>query len=52
MCLPFKQFFPIFPQEEDEIPDDETLNQMIARNEDEFELFMVRKQRPSVQMAD
>ncbi|KAL3062458.1 hypothetical protein OYC64_002293 [Pagothenia borchgrevinki] len=26
--------------EEDEIPDDETLNQMIARNEDEFELFM------------
>lgn len=30
-------------QEEDEIPDDETLNQMIARNEDEFELFMVRK---------
>ena len=30
-------------QEEDEVPDDETLNQMIARNEDEFELFMVRK---------
>jgi len=29
-------------QEEDEIPDDETLNQMIARNEGEFELFMVR----------
>lgn len=29
-------------QEEDEVPDDETLNQMIARNEDEFELFMVR----------
>ncbi|TDH13114.1 hypothetical protein EPR50_G00054550 [Perca flavescens] len=27
-------------EEEDEIPDDETLNQMIARNEDEFELFM------------
>ncbi|XP_051748543.1 probable global transcription activator SNF2L2 isoform X1 [Ctenopharyngodon idella] len=27
-------------QEEDEVPDDETLNQMIARNEDEFELFM------------
>ncbi|XP_071208564.1 probable global transcription activator SNF2L2 isoform X2 [Salvelinus alpinus] len=26
--------------EEDEVPDDETLNQMIARNEDEFELFM------------
>ena len=31
-----------FNQEEDEVPDDETLNQMIARNEDEFELFMVR----------
>lgn len=30
-------------QEENEVPDDETLNQMIARNEDEFELFMVRK---------
>lgn len=29
-------------QEEDEVPDDETLNQMIARNEEEFELFMVR----------
>ncbi|XP_067262028.1 probable global transcription activator SNF2L2 isoform X2 [Chanodichthys erythropterus] len=27
-------------REEDEVPDDETLNQMIARNEDEFELFM------------
>ncbi|XP_045889796.1 probable global transcription activator SNF2L2 isoform X1 [Micropterus dolomieu] len=27
-------------EEEDEVPDDETLNQMIARNEDEFELFM------------
>lgn len=26
--------------EEDEVPDDETLNQMIARNEEEFELFM------------
>ncbi|XP_048098670.1 probable global transcription activator SNF2L2 isoform X2 [Alosa alosa] len=26
--------------EEDEVPDDETLNQMIARIEDEFELFM------------
>lgn len=30
-------------QEEDEVPDDETLNQMIARNEDEFELYMVRE---------
>lgn len=37
-----KQLLFIF-QEEDEVPDDETLNQMIARNEDEFELFMVRK---------
>ncbi|XP_073321439.1 probable global transcription activator SNF2L2 [Pagrus major] len=27
-------------EEEDEVPDDETLNQMIARSEDEFELFM------------
>ncbi|XP_013786045.1 transcription activator BRG1-like isoform X1 [Limulus polyphemus] len=26
-------------EEEDEVPDDETINQMIARNEDEFELF-------------
>lgn len=28
-------------QEEDEVPDDETLNQMIARREEEFDLFMV-----------
>lgn len=28
-------------QEEDEVPDDETVNQMIARSEDEFEQFMV-----------
>uniref|UniRef100_A0A3Q2Y493 SWI/SNF related BAF chromatin remodeling complex subunit ATPase 2 n=1 Tax=Hippocampus comes TaxID=109280 RepID=A0A3Q2Y493_HIPCM len=27
-------------EEENEVPDDETLNQMIARNEDEFELYM------------
>ncbi|XP_041084665.1 probable global transcription activator SNF2L2 isoform X1 [Polyodon spathula] len=26
--------------EEDEVPDEETLNQMIARNEEEFDLFM------------
>ncbi|KAF8792571.1 transcription activator BRG1-like [Argiope bruennichi] len=26
-------------EEENEVPDDETINQMIARNEDEFELF-------------
>ncbi|XP_072137849.1 probable global transcription activator SNF2L2 isoform X3 [Mobula birostris] len=30
----------IVKKEEDEVPDDETLNQMIARNEEEFELFM------------
>lgn len=30
-----------WPQEEDEVPDDETLNQMIARREEEFDLFMV-----------
>ena len=29
-------------QEEDEVPDDETVNQMIARSEEEFEQFMVR----------
>lgn len=28
-------------QEEDEVPDDETVNQMIARSEDEFDQFMV-----------
>lgn len=28
-------------QEEDEVPDDETVNQMIARHEEEFDLFMV-----------
>jgi len=28
-------------QEDDEVPDDETVNQMIARSEEEFELFMV-----------
>ena len=28
--------------EENEVPDDETLNQMLARNEDEFELYQVR----------
>ncbi|XP_061423760.1 transcription activator BRG1-like isoform X1 [Lethenteron reissneri] len=27
-------------EDEDEVPDDETVNQMIARNEDEFDLFM------------
>lgn len=28
-------------QEEDEVPDDETVNQMIARSEEEFDHFMV-----------
>lgn len=30
-------------QEEDEVPDDETVNQMIARSEEEFEQFMVSR---------
>ncbi|XP_059903294.1 transcription activator BRG1 isoform X5 [Gadus macrocephalus] len=30
----------VCPWEEDEVPDDETVNQMIARSEDEFEQFM------------
>lgn len=29
-------------QEESEVPDDETVNQMIARNEEEFEIYQVR----------
>lgn len=28
-------------QEEDEVPDDETINQMLARSEDEFEVYQV-----------
>lgn len=28
-------------QDEDEVPDDETINQMIARTEEEFEIFQV-----------
>lgn len=31
----------LFLQEEDEVPDDETVNQMIARSEEEFDHFMV-----------
>ncbi len=31
----------LISQEEDEVPDDETVNQMIARSEDEFDHFMV-----------
>lgn len=30
-----------FYQEEDEFPDDETINQMLARTEDEFETYQV-----------
>ncbi len=33
--------FSLISQEEDEVPDDETVNQMIARSEDEFDHFMV-----------
>lgn len=29
-------------QDENEVPDDETINQMIARTENEFEIFNVR----------
>ena len=29
-------------EEEQEVPDDETVNRMIARNEDEFEAFQVK----------
>lgn len=44
VCILHKQFYSnielqfIF-QEEDEVPDDDTINHMIARAEDEFELF-------------
>lgn len=42
-------------QEEDEVPDDETVNQMIARSEEEFDQFMVntcilKKDYSSVQL--
>ena len=30
-------------EEEEEVPDDELLNDMIARNEEELEIFSVRK---------
>ncbi len=33
--------FSLISQEEDEVPDDETVNQMIARSEEEFDQFMV-----------
>ena len=28
-------------QEEDEVPDDETINQMLARSEEEFDIYQV-----------
>lgn len=28
-------------QDEDEVPDDETINQMLARTEEEFDLYQV-----------
>ena len=31
----------ILSQEESEVPDDETVNQMIARTEEEFEIYQV-----------
>ena len=37
MCI----YFGMYLQEEAEVPDDEQLNDMIARNEDEMELFTV-----------
>ena len=44
-CLPRPLPFPLplymMFQEEDEVPDDEQLNDMIARNEEELELFIV-----------
>jgi SWI/SNF-related matrix-associated actin-dependent regulator of chromatin subfamily A protein 2/4 len=30
-------------EEEDEVPDDEVINQMIARSEEEYNLFNVKK---------
>uniref|UniRef100_A0A3P8VLE9 SWI/SNF related BAF chromatin remodeling complex subunit ATPase 4 n=1 Tax=Cynoglossus semilaevis TaxID=244447 RepID=A0A3P8VLE9_CYNSE len=39
MLFPPMYFF--YMQEEDEVPDDETVNQMIARSEEEFDQFMV-----------
>lgn len=35
----FNNLNPLTNQEENEVPDDETINQMIARTENEFELF-------------
>lgn len=35
----FLLFFFCLIQEENEVPDDETVNQMVARSESEFELF-------------
>ena len=38
-----KNFCYLKLQEESEVPDDETINQMIARSEEEFEIYQVRK---------
>ena len=38
----------VYLQEEAEVPDDEQLNDMIAHNEDEMELFTVSATRHSV----
>ena len=45
MILVFDRYAYIMPlflfQEESEVPDDETVNQMLARSEEEFELYQV-----------
>lgn len=42
----FKNSYVCFLQEEDEVPDDETINQMLARSEDEFNIYQVCKSAP------
>ena len=45
MIFVFDRYAYIMPlflfQEESEVPDDETVNQMLARSEEEFELYQV-----------
>lgn len=41
LCLCLSIDVCLTAQEEDEVPDDETVNQMIARSEEEFDHFMV-----------
>ena len=38
-------------QVENEIPDDETVNQIIARSEEEFEIFQVDKQHTNLSIT-